>query len=1174
MRINNLHVWGIATLIVSAVSFSSPAFAASYTASDLLGQLNASNTPVYTTAFTQNTRTPNNVGFLAPRGVALDTVDHRLFVSDTSNNRVLIFNLDSNNNLIDRVADNVLGQTNFTNNSSGLTRNTLNLGTTVGGLAYDSLHKRLFVADGGNKRALVFNADPSVLTDGENADYVLGEPNFTTSSAVTTQSGVSSVTGLAYDATNDRLFVADPGNFSVFNERVLVYNVATSTIANGENASYVIGQFNFTTTTATALGSTTQTGLTTPQGLAYDSDNNRLFVAQTSTARVTVYDVSTSTMSNGKAASYVLGQTSFTASSNVVTATGLSSAYSPTYDAVSKRLFVADLGGNRVVVYNVATSTITNGESADYVIGQSSFTASASGTTASTSNAIYNVVYDSSNNRLYAADSGNARVLVYNVATSTMANGMLAIDSLGHLDASSNPVYTVSSANNASAKETGFSAPQYDVIDPVGHRLFVSDTSNNRVLIFNLDSNNNLIDRVADNVLGQTSLFLSSSATTQSGMSSPSGLAYDSANSRLFVANAGNHRVLVFNVATSTFSDGENASFVLGQSSFTAGSSATTQSGMNAPAGLAYDPLNQLLYVAEPSNNRVTVWNASTTSIASGENASYVLGQADFVSNSSATTQSLMSSPQSVLYDATSTRLFVSDGVNNRVLVFNTSSISNGMNASNVIGQSSFTTRGSPLSQSGLSTPSGLALDFWNNRLFVADGGNKRILSFNVATSTMANGMAAEAVFGQPDFTTNTSATTNANLNLGTNSGLDFDQTNRRLYSVDTTNNRLMIFNLAKIATAGVANGAVGSAYSQNISASNTQGTVSVASTSGSLPSGLSFSGASIVGTPTTAGSYSFTIRASDAGNPWTTLSDQVQYLMNIATVTPSVSASDPSATSQTSATLVGSIDSLGGDSVTTRGFTYGLYTDSDQTTSVSGSFSQGSYSANLSSLFCNSIYRFKAFATNSAGTAYSPTRTFLTSSCPGQSGSSGGGSVSSSGGYSSYLAPVVAPVVASVQPSPAAVSNAVFLRPIALGDSGLDVKRLQDLLRTEGFFTASSTGYFGLLTARAVSSYQKAHSISPIGKVGPLTLSSLNAAPAEASITEALTSDLSKGDQGEDVRKLQTMLVSLGLLSAEPNGYFGPQTLKAVLKYQASQGISQTGVVGPATWKSLTGKK
>jgi DNA-binding beta-propeller fold protein YncE len=51
-----------------------------------------------------------------------------------------------------------------------------------------------------------------------------------------------------------------------------------------------------------------------------------------------------------------------------------------------------------------------------------------------------------------------------------------------------------------------------------------------------------------------------------------------------------------------------NASNVLGQANFGSGSGATTQAGMSGPGGVAYDATNNRLFVADGTNNRVTVY--------------------------------------------------------------------------------------------------------------------------------------------------------------------------------------------------------------------------------------------------------------------------------------------------------------------------------------------------------------------------------------------------------------------------------------------------------------------------------------------------------------------------------------------------------------------------------------
>ena len=69
-----------------------------------------------------------------------------------------------------------------------------------------------------------------------------------------------------------------------------------------------------------------------------------------------------------------------------------------------------------------------------------------------------------------------------------------------------------------------------------------------------------------------------------------------------------------------------------------------------------------------------------------------------------------------------------------------------------------------------------------------------------------------------------------------------------------------------------------------------------------------------------------------------------------------------------------------------------------------------------------------------------------------------------------------------------------------------------------------------------------------------------------------AITIDLSVGVSGDQVSALQLKLQSLGYFpsSLQPTGYFGSVTKKAVIDYQATQGLPTTGFVGPMTRNSL----
>lgn len=57
---------------------------------------------------------------------------------------------------------------------------------------------------------------------------------------------------------------------------------------------------------------------------------------------------------------------------------------------------------------------------------------------------------------------------------------------------------------------------------------------------------------------------------------------------------------------------------------------------------------------------------------------------------------------------------------------------------------------------------------------------------------------------------------------------------------------------------------------------------------------------------------------------------------------------------------------------------------------------------------------------------------------------------------------------------------------------------------------------------------------------------------------------------RGEEVKALQQRLRAAGFLAGAADGIFGPQTERAVRKYQRAQGLKADGIVGPLTWGAL----
>lgn len=327
-------------------------------------------------------------------------------------------------------------------------------------------------------------------------------------------------------------------------------------------------------------------------------------------------------------------------------------------------MVVADSDNNRVLIFD---KPFTTDQKASIVLGQTSFTTSSFGITASTLSTPTNTSVDASGN-LWVTDFSSDRLLEFKPPFST---GMSASVVIGQ------PDFTTDNGCSTTTASL-FCDPAGSAFDSSGH-LWVTDYDDNRVLRFSPPFSNGM---AADLVLGQTDFTSNGCNGGASGLCEPwVGIRFD-ASGNLWVADYDDCRVVEY---VPPFKTGMAASVAIGQTSLTStdcGTSATTNDG---PWSLAFDAKGDL-WVADGYNNRVLLFKPPFTT---GMAASVVLGQPDFTSSAAHTTASGFDYPSDVSSDSAG-NLYVSDDFNSRVLVFSPP-FTNGMNASMVIGQADFT---------------------------------------------------------------------------------------------------------------------------------------------------------------------------------------------------------------------------------------------------------------------------------------------------------------------------------------------------------------------------------------------------------------------------------------------------------------------------------------------------
>lgn len=447
----------------------------------------------------------------------------------------------------------------------------------------------------------------------------------------------------------------------------------------------------------------------------------------------------------------------------------------------------------------VCEAQFTNGQAARAEIGQQSFTYGFDGISQNVLGGASGLAY--TNGLLYVADSNrigassqNNRIMVFDTtqipalrqdtlsavhpSSSCWVCGFTATNLYGEIDYATPypgrdalPKLGPAGGNSTGSMQT----PTAVATD--GHYFAVADTDNNRVLLWNSIP----VDRSTPPavVLGQANFtaFQTPQVVNANSLRGPQGVWFQ--NGKLFVADTQNHRILIWNQIPA--SNNQAADLVLGQPNFTSATQPPVTTGN--PIAAANRLLNPVavtsdrthLFVADLGFNRVLIWNSIPNTI--DQPADLELGQPDMTgskpNNNTAVCPAngqdskgnntfpticgaTINFPRFALSDGT--RLFVADGGNDRVLVFNHIPTANFATADAVLGQPDFATdvisnqaasiTSTAIDNTGgvdtIPTPTSLALDGSNN-LYVADPYNRRVLVFTPGDTPLPNNSVVNA---------------------------------------------------------------------------------------------------------------------------------------------------------------------------------------------------------------------------------------------------------------------------------------------------------------------------------------------------------------------------------------------------------------------------------------------
>ena len=634
----------------------------------------------------------------------------------------------------------------------------------------------LYVADTGNNRILGWR-DARSFANGSLADFVIGQADLystLTRGESGRLTGLTAPSGLAVDR-NGNLYVVDTGN-----NRILRYRRPYADPEPFKNPDMVIGQSGFegnaanrgsavpgAATVATARSTETRTA-----SLAFDSAGNLWFTDPLNHRVLRFPAAALAAGANGPSADLVLGQATFDAAAGAPNTAAARTAKSasggsgllrfPSGVAVDNagRVYVSD-ELRRVLVF-VPSPALVSGQPAARLMGieEAPRPPQAVGGRYSVGSAESVLVVD---NRPLVIDSGFHRILRYDPFEQWPAERIVT-----------NPQGQVVEAVISPDAKAVIGQPNFDAVQPnldqpepdapsfgngtlrspsaaavLGSELFVVDSGNNRVIVYNGLENSSRAVRL----LGQPAFGLSAPNQIDGReffIADRGAVAIDRRGPvpHLYVADTFNNRILGFRDAR-RLKLGDRADLVIGQVDFQRNlanapsnrANQPSESGLFLPSGLAVDS-DGSLWVADTGNGRVLRFPYPFgTPAGQPVRPNLVLGQNSFISRFTDPSARNMAAPYGIALTAQGDVL-VSDAAHNRVLMFRKPAggdFSNGQPAAFVIGQPDFLTADG---RTGLPnrfvSPRHIAVDR-DDRLYVTDYSNNRVLIYAPVKFLTAN---------------------------------------------------------------------------------------------------------------------------------------------------------------------------------------------------------------------------------------------------------------------------------------------------------------------------------------------------------------------------------------------------------------------------------------------------